>query len=102
MGELYKTRDTRLDRIVAIKISGGQPRVGTPELFLTVPLVSPFAIVSVSPDGRCLAYPSTETVTESLGHVTAALQLPYAAGLQTSPDRRVGGPSRLVRAAGVR
>jgi hypothetical protein len=39
----------------------GQLRVGTPELFLTVPLDAPFAIVSVSPDGRWLAYPSTET-----------------------------------------
>jgi serine/threonine protein kinase/Tol biopolymer transport system component len=46
---------------VPVDDRGGQLRVGTPELFLTVPLVAPVAIVSASPDGRWLAYPSTET-----------------------------------------
>jgi hypothetical protein len=46
---------------VPVEDRGGQLRAGTPELFLTVPLVAQFAIITVSPDGRWLAYPSTET-----------------------------------------
>jgi serine/threonine-protein kinase len=46
---------------VPVDERGGALRAGSPELILTVPLVAPFSVVSISSDGRWLAYPSTET-----------------------------------------
>jgi Tol biopolymer transport system component len=46
---------------VPVEDRAGQLRAGTPELFLEMPNVMGFATVSFSPDGRWLAYDSTES-----------------------------------------
>jgi Tol biopolymer transport system component len=46
---------------VPVEDRAGQLRVGTPEQFLEMPLVAGLAIVTLSPDGRWLAYHSTES-----------------------------------------
>jgi hypothetical protein len=49
MGQVYRARDTKLNRNVAVKIAG-RPQV----LFeiATLPLVGPFQPYDVTPDGR--------------------------------------------------